>query len=174
MPQTNEWESAYPSNPDLVYRSFVNRDVYVVGATFSELNVEWHRIGAVDWDGVIGVFPHPEDGERPVEGAMRGLHELLKAGWYLEIFSAGASNPARRTRMIDLLRDWSRAYLVENKISLNSFLGLYPDQLNFPVRKPGAKWYLDDRGVKFESWEQFTPEDAESFRAWWQHPKSTH
>ena len=139
---------------------------------FIERGIDWHRIGAVDWDGVVGVFPHPEDGERPVEGAMEGLHKLLKAGWHIEFYSCGCRFPDRRQKMMDLLREWSRAYMVENKISLNSFFGLYDDQINFPTFKPGAKWYLDDRGFRFESWEKFTPEVAEDFRAWWQHPSA--
>lgn len=168
--------ATYPKDscPSVLLGHVIHRDLYLDTTTFSERGVEWHKIGCVDWDGVIGVFPHPEDGERPVEGAMRGIGRLLESGWYLEIYSAGSDNEKRRYHLIDLLQDWSRAFMVENQISLNSFMGLYKNQLNFPTKKPTAKWYLDDRGVQFTGWDAFTPQVAEDFRAVWQHPRSDH
>ena len=144
-----------------------------MAGTFHERGIAWHQIVAVDWDGVVGVFPKPEDGDRPVEGAMEGLYALFESGWHIEFYSCGCNNPKRKQRMMDLLMDWSRDYLTENQISLNSFFGIYPDQINFPTKKPGAKIYVDDRGFQFKGWDTFLPDTLEGFRAWWQHPSST-
>ena len=121
---------------------------------------EWHNTVCLDFDGVIGVFPHTEP-ESPVEGAIEGIQRLLDAGWYIEIYSGGSKHPKRYDEMRRLLNFWGNGIVDDN-----------PIQISFPKGKPTAKIYVDDRGMKFENWETLTPEALEAFRAWWQHPSS--
>ena len=140
-------------------------------------NQYWHNTVCLDFDGVIGVFPHPKP-EIPIDGAMEGIHNLLSYGWFLEIYSGGSKDPERLQQMKDLLEVWSRKWDSDRRTypeekSL-SFSDRFPDRINFSTGKPTAKIYVDDRGLTFTGWDTLTPEVLENFRAWWQAPNSTH
>lgn len=135
---------------------------------FKKLGIDPHRILAIDWDGVIGVFPYPKDGERPIYGAIRGLKALLDTGWHVEIHSCGCSIDERRTEMIELLELWSRCHHIVFENKFLSFYQLYPDQINFATEKPWAKIYIDDRGLKFEGWQHLSPDKLNAFKTWWE------
>ena len=126
----------------------------------------WYRKVSIDWDGVVEVFPHVDPVEM-IPGAMVGIKAFLDAGWKVYIFSAGNKDKSRRNTIIKRLQEWSKG------VCPGGFLTAYPDQIEFPSQKPGAKLYVDDRSFKFEGWDSLGVEIAEGFRAWWQHPSST-
>ena len=135
----------------------------------------WHNTVCLDFDGVIGTFPWDDKNPQvPVEGAMEGLYRLIHAGWYIEIYSGGSKYPDRLAEMQMLINTWSREYLIETEQGELGILDEYPDAINFPIGKPTAKVYVDDRGMGFIHWTYITPDRLNDFRAWWQHPDSPH
>lgn len=124
----------------------------------------WHNTLVCDWDGVVEVFPHV-DPPAYIEGVKEAFQAFMDAGWFIDIYSGGSDDPRRLDTMKTNMHRW---FGTEFWITY-----VEADRISFPVgRKPGGKIYLDDRGLKFEGWDSFTPEDAEKFRAWWQHPAS--
>ena len=123
---------------------------------------DWHNTVCLDFDGVISQFGG--DSIAPVEGMVEGVKGLIGAGWYIDIYSGRS----RTLSGITYMREWFHAYAP----ALEEYFG-HEGKIQFPRSKPIAKVYIDDRGLKFESWADITPEVLENFRTWWQHPAST-
>lgn len=135
-------------------------------------SVEWHRIIAVDWDGVVGKFVlDPDEEQTPVDGAIPGIIRLIEHGFYIEIFSGRSRSKEGVNHMRTTLKDW-----IYNHVLQEDEGGRHDERyanivskINYSVGiKPTAKIYIDDRGFHFANWEEITPEFIESFRAWWQ------
>lgn len=92
--------------------------------------------GAVDFDGVLHAYGHGwQDGEiydDPTEGCAEALRRL-SLRYELVVFTARHD--------LDAVRAW----LVEHHLS-----HYFADVTN---RKPAAAWYLDDRAVRFTTWD---------------------
>ncbi len=103
---------------------------------------------ALDFDGVIhsagkGFYDGTIYGD-PVKGTKEALTELSKS-FKLVIYSC-KSNPERplinNKTGTELIWEWLKQWKIDHFIS------------DVVVNKPNALLYIDDRGLKFESWEQ--------------------
>ena len=126
----------------------------------------WYNTVCLDWDGVCEVFPRDNLAPAPIPGFQEGIQRLLDAEWYIEIYSGGSSSRRRLKEMQQNLRTWMGEEFWDRYVRT--------DRIVWATSKPTAKVYVDDRGMKFTSWEYITPETLKGFRAWWQHPGSTH
>ena len=123
---------------------------------------EWSNTICLDFDGVIAEYGNEKQGH-PVFGAITGMDNLIKAGWWIDVYSGRSVTPEG----IESLRDWFRENALPLKTACDN------GTISFPDHKPTAKIYVDDRGWHFTGWSSLTPEACEAFRAWWQHPDST-
>ena len=101
----------------------------------------FHRL-AIDFDGVLmdrGTFNGPFDPAiclgRPVDGAAESLPRLARR-FELVVFSSRARSPEGR----DAIARWLDAH------GLSTFFA------DITAEKVNALAYIDDRGVRFESW----------------------
>ena len=105
------------------------------------------NIIAIDFDGVIHKNSKGfHDGtiyDKPIENAKNSL-EYLSKSYKLVIYSCKA-NPERPLingkTGIELIWEWLEKY------SLNQYIE------NVTYDKPNAKYYIDDKGVRFNSWD---------------------
>ena len=93
---------------------------------------------AIDFDGVVHKYSKGWKGEDevydpPNEGAIEALTDLKNKGHRLVIFSCRPVKPIWK---------WLKEHKIDNLIS------------RVTNTKPIAKIYIDDRGYKFNSWEQ--------------------
>lgn len=89
---------------------------------------------AIDFDGVIHDWKHPKPGRKmgePISGARESLQAMRQKGHQIIIHSCNRPS---------VIADWMAWY----KIPYNN---IWQD-------KPVADWYVDDRGLQFQSWEQ--------------------
>lgn len=102
---------------------------------------------AIDFDGVIHLFDKGwNDGTcygKPIKGSLESIKELSK-NWNIIIFTA----KARSDRPLvngktgeELVWEWLKKY----------DLSEYIDEVT--SEKPRAKYYIDDKGIRFENWE---------------------
>lgn len=105
----------------------------------------------IDLDGVICPVKLPHESYaalEPIPGAIEKLRELRSAGHYIIIQTARnmatcESNLGRVMKNIGgLTLDWLERHGVEY------------DEIYFG--KPNAEIYIDDRGLRFSSWDQIT------------------
>jgi hypothetical protein len=92
---------------------------------------------AIDFDGVVHAYSHGwQDGEiydDPMSGLIMGLAKLVPH-YRLVIFTARHD--------LDAVRTWLKSHRLDH---------YFADVTN---RKPAAAIYLDDRAVRFISWDQ--------------------
>lgn len=102
---------------------------------------------SVDFDGVIhGYSKGFDDGsiyDEPVEGVVEAL-ENLKKKYYIYVNSQRSGTPEGKKAIED--------YLIK--------YGIPFDEVS--LTKPPAKFYIDDRAIRFKNWEQ-TVKDLEDF-----------
>lgn len=96
---------------------------------------------ALDFDGVLHEYDtwtgiKPEG--KPIEGSREAVESLLDAGWTVFIHSTRAADSDGLGAMLD----WFR----EHEFPLSRMM--------VTAIKPKAEVYVDDRGLRFESWEQ--------------------
>lgn len=96
----------------------------------------------VDFDGVIHSYTTSWAGptvipDPPVEGAFKWLAQLVAAGFKVCIFSSRS----HRQGGIEAMQDWFQKHNIE---------GWVFQLLHFPLDKPSAVLYVDDRGFCFE------------------------
>lgn len=108
---------------------------------------------ALDFDGVIHTYWHGwHDGsiyDEPVPGALEALKYLL-ARYYVFIFTA---------REVSQVASWLRAHGFQVDDHDNgSPTWEVPDVLLVTNRKLAASIYVDDRGLRFWSWQKAIPE----------------
>lgn len=112
---------------------------------------------SVDFDGVInsyrsGFVAIDKIPDSPVEGAFEFLEELLNFGFKVYIYSTRNSNTKGRMAIMD----WMLKYGLNQDII---------DKLKFPVEKPIAKVYIDDRAWEFTgTWPKM--DELENFVPW--------
>lgn len=94
------------------------------------------KLIALDFDGVLHKYSHGwDDGtiyDPPVEGAVEACNDLLDKGYSLIIFTA-------RKNIWDI-HDWLKYYEFP-----------YMEVTN---KKPPAYFYIDDRAIRFNAWDQ--------------------
>ena len=90
---------------------------------------------AIDFDGVIHAHKNPIEGRRmgpPIEGAKEALKTLSRK-YNIIIFSVWGDKPKT-------IEDFMKYY----ELSFNSVTNI----------KPNATFYIDDRGLHFNSWSE--------------------
>jgi len=101
--------------------------------------MEDKKVIAVDFDGVIHDFKNPIPHRRmggPVAGAKEAMERLASMGYHIVIFTVwGGTEAGRKT-----IADWCNYYEVP-----------FDDITNI---KPNASYYIDDKAIRFESWDQ--------------------
>lgn len=108
---------------------------------------------AIDLDGTICPLKEPRQSYgdlRPLPGAAERIRELRAAGYYVVIQTARnmatcEGNLGKVMKNVGLL---TMQWLAQH--------GIEYDELYFG--KPNAELYIDDRGVRFRSWDEITPE----------------
>ena len=92
---------------------------------------------AIDFDNTIMDTKHPVEGQKmgpPMPDALESLMDLHDAGHTLIIHTTRANNPSGRKSVAD----WLEYYDVD-------YDSIMP--------KPAADFYIDDRAVEFQDWE---------------------
>ena len=119
---------------------------------FFKMVSDSENVIAIDFDGVIHKNSKGfHDGtvyDEPIKNAKKGL-EYLSKSYKLVIYSCKA-NPDR-----PLINGKTGSRLIYEwlvKYDLDSYI------YNIVYEKPNAKYYIDDKAVKFESWEQIQTE----------------
>ena len=107
---------------------------------------------AVDFDGVIHKnskgFSAGTVYDEPVEGVKEGL-EYLSKSYKLVIYSCKASNDrplVNGKTGSELIYDWLVKYKLDSYIH------------DIVYEKPNAKYYIDDKAIKFLNWNQVLEE----------------
>jgi len=113
-----------------------------------KVNAQVNTTIAVDFDGVIHKNSKGfHDGtvyDEPLEGSIEALKNLSKE-YTLVIFTckANSQRPLINGKTgIELIWEWLVKYNIAEYISEVTDI------------KPRAKFYIDDKGIKFENWEQ--------------------
>lgn len=111
---------------------------------------------AIDLDGTICHIKKPDQSYadlEPLEGAAERIRELRRAGHYVIILTARnmatcESNLGKVMKNVGLITlEWLERF------------GIEYDEIYFG--KPNAQVYLDDRAIRFSSWEGITEERLE-------------
>ena len=107
----------------------------------------------IDLDGTICPIKEPDetyDSLLPLPGAVDRIRELRAAGYYVIIVTA--------RNMATCEGNLGRVMKNVGQLTLNwlSQHGVEYDEIFFG--KPNADLYIDDRGLRFRSWDQITPE----------------
>ena len=120
----------------------------------------------IDFDGVLHSYLSGWQGaaiitDPPVAGALAALRGYLAADMPLSlaVYSARSAQPDGRIAM----RAWIERHDAEERRPDQAPL---VDQLVFPVYKPAAKVYLDDRGLRFEGTFPSVDELIANFGVW--------
>ena len=104
---------------------------------------------ALDFDGVI--HDHYEgfgDGTiygDPIEGSLKSIKELYLLGYTLKIFSCKSSSSRPLVNGMtgsELIREWLEKYKVSQYVK------------EICTEKPNALAYIDDKGIRFNNWDQ--------------------
>ena len=124
----------------------------------------------VDLDGVVHRYDSGWQGadnlpDPPVDGAIEGLYRLLADPEVeVAIHSARSAQEGGIQAMQDWLDGHDQEYRLENNIPDN--IPYLIDAIKFPVDKPPAMCYIDDRGVAFDGdWSIIGPH-LKDFRPW--------
>ena len=124
----------------------------------------------VDFDGVVHQYDSGWCGadtipDPPVKGAIAGLYRLCADPEIdVAIHSARSSQEGGIQAMLMWLQAWDTNYRMKNSVpdttpELN-------DMIRFPMGKPAAMCYIDDRGVTFDGdWDKITTE-LKDFQPW--------
>ena len=104
---------------------------------------------AIDFDGVIHRNSKGfHDGtiyDKPVKGTKRSLKKLYNMGFNLIIFTCKARNDRvliNGKTAVEMIWEWLEKYELDKYI------------LNITNEKPRALCYIDDKGIRFENWNQ--------------------
>lgn len=105
----------------------------------------------VDFDGVIHSYASGWSGagvagDPPVPGAVEFLVELVMEGYTPAIYSARSAKPEG----IEVMRDYVHQMLHKHYEGDDRAIRIMLDAIQFPVTKPPALVYIDDRGFRFE------------------------
>ena len=96
-----------------------------------------HKVIAVDFDGVIHDFKNPVPGRRmgpPIQGAQDALNRLRAQGYEIVVFTVWGDEKGQKT--------------------ISDFMNYYDLPFDRITNiKPNADAYIDDKAVRFTSWE---------------------
>lgn len=104
---------------------------------------------AIDFDGVLHKYSRGyQDGtiyDEPIEGAKEALKSFVDAGWRVVIFTTRLNDEVNKDvfTQYDAMLTW----LFNNGFSE----GIHYHELT--GKKPLAKYYIDDRAVRFTNWD---------------------
>ncbi len=117
------------------------------------------KVVAVDFDGVIHKYSKGwGDGsiyDVAVEGASESLEKLVADGWKVIIFTTRLNPEVNEDILLE--RNKMMKWLHDNGIILNRHFH------EITAVKPSAKYYIDDKGIRFTDWEatiKFVSENA--------------
>lgn len=120
----------------------------------------------VDFDGVVHQYVSGWRGptvilDPPVPGALRALRAYLSAGIVVAIHSSRSHVEGG----IEAMRKWLGYYA-----AMEEGLDRPPpwvEEVQFPLHKPPALVYIDDRGMEFNGvWADYPPERILEFEPW--------
>lgn len=100
--------------------------------------VKEKKVIAVDFDEVCHDSKHPIKGRRmgkPIEGTQDALRQLNSKGYEIVIHSVWADEKGKQT-----IED----FMIYYSLPFNRITNIKPD----------ASWYIDDKGIRFTSWEE--------------------
>ena len=106
---------------------------------------------AVDLDGVILEFDfdrwieNPLYFGKPKQGAISALKKLRQSGYKIIIHTARLDDTKGISLFVDML-EYIKVVLKKNKVPYDSVWYLRG--------KPRADYYIDDKAIRFESWDQ--------------------
>ena len=113
---------------------------------------------ALDFDGVIhNHYKGFGDGTiygDPIEGSLESIEELYKLGYTLKIYSCKSCSDRPLINGMtgsELIREWLEKYGVSQYVK------------EICTEKPNALAYVDDKGVRFNTWKQ-TLKDLRKFK----------
>ena len=103
----------------------------------------------IDFDGVIHRYDspwttHEEIADGPVDGAIAFIKEMLADGYDVAIHSSRSHSDGGTLAMCK----WFHEHL--RKTETESYIEVFMNLVKFPLYKPPALIYIDDRGYRFE------------------------
>lgn len=105
---------------------------------------------AIDLDGVILEYVSPWDGPyhfgKPIPGAVEAMKKLRSAGFRISVYTTRNNSMANHNSGHNSLE---LTALVQNELEKN---GIPYDYIS--LFKPLARHYIDDRAIRFYSWDQ--------------------
>lgn len=107
---------------------------------------------AVDWDGTCVEHVYPDMGDW-LPGAVEALQELVRQGWELVIFSCRVADVA-----LDEVTPVDGAIEVAKIKDMLDAVGLGHIEVWTRPHKPAAMAYIDDRAIRFQTWDQVLEE----------------
>lgn len=129
---------------------------------------ERYRI-AVDFDGVIHQYTSPWQGaatipDPPVPGAIEWAFEMIQKFFDIAI----TSTRNHQAGGIKAMREWLRRHALNRTCwrsnPLYGYRGL--EEITFPIEKPAALVYLDDRAMRFDGEHWPTASEIHAARPW--------
>ena len=132
--------------------------------------MEHKKTICVDFDGVINQYDSGWKGadvisDPPVEGAIKGLYRLVSDEEVdVAIHSTRSGQEGGIKAMRKWLNKWDAAYREAHDVPAD--IPFLTETVRFPVQKPPAMVYIDDRGFYFDGdWSKITAE-LKDFTPW--------
>lgn len=131
----------YPCKPDIFHQTYIevpNKE----GTCFVYL--------CIDFDGVLHAYTSGWKGadvipDPPVNGAIPALYEYLDQGLTIAIHSARSAQPGG----IEAMQSWLNKHDMEYRKRVQTARDPLVWDIEFPMHKPAAQIYMDDRGLRF-------------------------
>lgn len=163
----------YPCKPDIFHQTYhkVNN---MEGVAFVDVCIDFDGVCSNYESGWIAadVIPDP-----PVEGTFDALYLYLEEGLTVAIHSARSAQPGGIDAMREWLAEHDRCHRVEvmkeNDLKPEDLLPPLIQQIEFPICKPAAGMYIDDRGFHYAGPGTLPdPVNIKAFRPWNWKPKA--
>lgn len=105
-----------------------------------------NRTIAVDMDGVVIEFDEIWRGMeylgKPISGAAEALRKLRSGGWRVVIYTSRLNPESYDASLVPYYHALFMAHLLKHGIEFDELTGM----------KPCARYYIDDRAIRFFSW----------------------
>ena len=163
----------YPCKPDIFHATY-HKVPTKEGTTFVDVCIDFDGVCSTYQSGWKGadVIPDP-----PVEETFDALYLYLEEGLTVAIHSARSAQPGGIEAMQAWLAEHDRhhrvAVMKENDLKPEDLLPPLIQQIEFPINKPAAGMYIDDRGYHYAGPGTLPdPGIIKAFRPWNWKPKN--
>jgi hypothetical protein len=131
------------------------------------MNTSTRRTICLDFDGVVHEYKAPWAGATVIpDGVTKGFFEWADAAaehFDLVIHSARSKEPGGCEAMMAWLYEERRKWREAGGVSVAT----WPVVFGFPIGKPQAVIYIDDRGLRFDGdWSAIDPKKLLAFKPW--------